>query len=71
MMVLLPGFAIGQPCVTVGLGVPTQTSFEAFDNLKTQDNLSLLPVLSLVTNANNDSSNGTILQDTFRTVISF
>ncbi|MBD2771482.1 iron uptake porin [Iningainema tapete] len=65
------GFAVGQPFVTDGLGDATQTNFETFYNLYLSDNISITPTLTVVTNANNDSSNGTIWQSTFRTVISF
>jgi hypothetical protein len=67
----LAGIAIGQPFVTNGLGNTTQTNFETFYNLKLNDNISITPTLSWVTNANNDSSNGTTWEGTFRTVFSF
>ena len=65
------GVAIGQPFVTDGFGNATQTNFEAFYNLQLSDNISITPILSLVNNPNNDSSNGTIWQSTLRTVFSF
>ncbi|BCX10079.1 MAG: porin [Fischerella sp.] len=72
---LLPGtvagVAIGQPFVSQDLGNATQTNFEAFYNLQLSDNLSITPTFSLVTNADNDSSNGTIWQTTLRSVFSF
>ncbi|PLZ99664.1 porin [Fischerella thermalis CCMEE 5268] len=72
---LLPGtvagVAIGQPFVSEDLGNATQTNFEAFYNLQLSDNLSITPTFSLVTNADNDSSNGTIWQTTLRSVFSF
>lgn len=72
---LLPGtvagVAIGQPFVSEDLGNATQTNFEAFYNLQISDNLSVTPTFSLVTNADNDSSNGTLWQTTLRTVFSF
>ncbi|MBO3460046.1 iron uptake porin [Aetokthonos hydrillicola] len=67
----LAGIAIGQPFVTNGLGNTTQTNFETFYNLKLNDNISITPTFSWVTNANNDSSNGTTWEGTFRTVFSF
>jgi hypothetical protein len=67
----LAGFAVGQPFITEGAGNATQTNFEAFYNLELSDNLSVTPVFSVVTNADNDSRNGTIWQGTLRTVISF
>jgi hypothetical protein len=72
---LLPGtvagVAIGQPFVSEDLGNATQTNYEAFYNLQLSDNLSITPIFSLVTNADNDSSNGTIWQTTLRSVFSF
>ncbi|MBW4635889.1 MAG: iron uptake porin [Iphinoe sp. HA4291-MV1] len=65
------GIAVGQPFVTNGLGNTTQTNIEAFYNLELSDNVSITPTFSVVTNANNDSSNDTIWQGTLRTVISF
>lgn len=65
------GFALGQPFVTDGLGNTTQTNIEAFYNLELSDNVSITPTFSVVTNANNDSSNNTIWQGALRTVISF
>ncbi|WP_029637304.1 MULTISPECIES: iron uptake porin [Nostocales] len=65
------GVAIGQPFVAEGFGDATQTNFEAFYNLQLNDNVSITPILSLVSNPNNDSSNGTIWQSTLRTVFSF
>ncbi|MBW4610692.1 MAG: iron uptake porin [Hassallia sp. WJT32-NPBG1] len=65
------GVAIGQPFVADGFGDATQTNFEAFYNLQLSDNISITPILSVVSNPNNDSSNGTIWQSTLRTVFSF
>ncbi|WP_017319145.1 iron uptake porin [Mastigocladopsis repens] len=65
------GIAVGQPFITDGLGNATQTNFEAFYNLELSDNVSITPTVSVVTNADNDSSNSTIWQGTLRTVISF
>ncbi|NMG09180.1 porin [Brasilonema sp. UFV-L1] len=65
------GIAVGQPFVTDGLGNVTQTNIEAFYNLELSDHVSITPVFSVVTNANNDSSTGTIWQGTLRTVVSF
>jgi hypothetical protein len=65
------GVAIGQPFVADGFGDATQTNFEAFYNLQLSDNISVTPILSVVSNPNNDSSKGTIWQSTLRTVFSF
>ncbi len=67
----LAGVAMGQPFVTGELGNATQTNFEAFYNLPLNDNISITPILSVVTNPDNDKSNGTIWQTTLRTVFSF
>ena len=65
------GVAIGQPFVSGGFGNATQTNFEAFYNLQLNDNISVTPTVSLVNNANNQSSSGTIWESTLRTVFSF
>ncbi len=67
----LAGVGLGQPFVTGDVGDATQTNFEAFLNLLLSDNISFTPALILVTNADNDESNGTIWQINFRTVFSF
>jgi hypothetical protein len=65
------GVAIGQPFVAEDFGDATQTNFEAFYNLQLSDNISITPILSVVSNPNNDSSKSTIWQSTLRTVFSF
>ena len=65
------GVAIGQPFVAEDFGDATQTNFEAFYNLQLSDNISITPILSVVSNPNNDSSSGTIWQSTLRSVFSF
>jgi hypothetical protein len=65
------GIAVGQPFVTNKLGNANQVSFETFYNLELNDNLSITPILSVVTNADNSTSNSTIWQGTLRTVIVF
>ncbi|GAB1540002.1 iron uptake porin [Scytonema sp. NUACC21] len=65
------GFAVGQPFVTDDLGNASQINFETFYNLELNDNLSITPTLSVVTNADNNTSNSTIWQGTLRTVILF
>ena len=67
----LAGVAIGQPFVTSRLGNATQTNFEAFYNLNLSDNISITPSLDLVTNANNNRSNGTTVEGTLRTSFEF
>jgi Carbohydrate-selective porin, OprB family/S-layer homology domain len=65
------GIGIGQPLITDGFGNATQTNFEAFYNLALNENFTITPTISLVSNPNNDSSQGTIWQTTLRTVFSF
>ncbi len=67
----LTGVAIGQPFVEADLGDATQTNFEAFYKLQLSDNLSISPIVQLVNNANNDSSNGLTWQTTLRTSFIF
>ncbi len=67
----LTGIAIGQPFVEADLGDATQTNFEAFYKLQLSDNLSVSPVVQLIDNANNESSNGITWQATLRTSFAF
>lgn len=67
----LTGIAIGQPFVEEDLGDATQTNFEAFYKLQLSDNLSISPIVQLIDNANNDSSNGITWQATIRTSFTF
>jgi hypothetical protein len=67
----LAGVAVGQPFITGNLGNSTQTNFEAFYNLQLNENISVTPVFAVVTNPDNDKSNGTIWQSSLRTVFSF
>ena len=65
------GIAIGQPFVSRDLGDTNQLNLEAFYNLQLNDNISVTPTFTVVNNAGNDSSSGTIWQSTLRTVISY
>ncbi len=67
----LTGIALGQPFVEADLGNATQTNFEAFYKLQLSDNLSVSPIVQLIDNANNDSSNGLTWQATLRTSFAF
>jgi hypothetical protein len=67
----LAGVAVGQPFITSSLSNSTQTNFEAFYNLQLNENISVTPVFSVVTNPDNDKNNGTIWQSSLRTVFSF
>jgi hypothetical protein len=65
------GLAIGQPFVERTLGTGTQTNIEAFYSLPVNDFIRLSPVVQVITNPSNQSSNGTIVTGTLRTVFSF
>lgn len=67
----LAGIAVGQPFITSAIGNATQTNFEAFYNYPLSRNIQITPAIQVVTNAGNQSSNGTIFTGTLRTVFSF
>ncbi len=67
----LAGVAVGQPFVTGDVGDATQTNFEAFYSFLVSDNLSITPSVIAVTNADNDSKNGTAWHFAVRSVFSF
>ncbi|GAB4205977.1 MAG: hypothetical protein Fur006_62680 [Coleofasciculaceae cyanobacterium] len=67
----LVGIAAGQPFIEGAVGNATQTNFEAFYNVPVTDNISLTPLVQVITNAGNQDSNGTIFTGTLRTVFSF
>lgn len=67
----IAGIAAGQPFITDKVGNGTQTNFEAFYNLPVSDNIRITPVIQVITGAGNQSSNGTIITGTLRTVFSF
>ncbi len=67
----LAGVAVGQPFVTGDVGNATQTNFEAFYSFLVSDNVSITPSVIAVTNADNDSKNGTAWHFAVRSVFSF
>jgi porin len=65
------GVAIGQPLVVEQIGNATQTNFEAFYNIPVSKNLRITPIVQVIANPANQSSNGAIVTGTLRTVFSF
>ncbi len=67
----LAGIAVGQPFIANQIGNSTQTNYEAFYNYPFSRNIQITPTIQVIQNAGNQSSNGTILTGTLRTVFSF
>ncbi len=67
----LAGIAAGQPFIEGAVGNATQTNFEAFYNFPLSNNITVTPLVQVITNAGNQDSNGTIFTGTLRTVFSF
>ncbi|GAP98014.1 iron uptake porin [Leptolyngbya sp. NIES-2104] len=67
----IAGLAVGQPFIENAVGDATQTNIEAFYNLPLNDNISLTPLIQIITHPGNQDSNGTIVTGTLRTVFSF
>jgi len=67
----LGGIAVGQPFIENAVGNATQTNIEAFYKFPVSDNIQLTPLLQVISNPANQSSNGTIVTGTLRTVFSF
>lgn len=65
------GLAVGQPFIERNVGTGTQTNIEAFYSFPVNDNLQLSPVVQVITNPSNQSSNGTIFTGTLRTMFLF
>lgn len=66
----IAGVAIGQPFVEKDLGDATQTNFEVFYSFLLNDNISVTPALTVVSNPNN-RDRGTIFEWLLRLVYSF
>ncbi|MEA5597124.1 iron uptake porin [Rivularia sp. UHCC 0363] len=70
------GISVGQPLIfqsndsLIGSFDSTQTNFEAFYRLKVNDNISVSPIVQLITDPGNTQSD-TIFTGTLRTVFSF
>lgn len=67
----LAGIGIAQPFVLSEVGNATQTSFEAFYNILVSSNLRITPIIQVIANPANQSSNGSIITGTIRAVFSF
>jgi len=67
----LAGIAVGQPFIESAVGNATQTNFEAFYNFPVTDNITLTPLVQVITNPGNQDSNDTIFTGTLRSVFSF
>ncbi|MBW4475076.1 MAG: iron uptake porin [Stenomitos rutilans HA7619-LM2] len=67
----LAGIAIGQPLIESNVGNATQANLEAFYNFPISNNIQVTPLIQVITKAGNQSSNGTIVTGTVRTVFSF
>lgn len=60
-----------EPFIANQIGNSTQTNYEAFYNYPFSRNIQITPTIQVIQNAGNQSSNGTILTGTLRTVFSF
>ncbi len=67
----LAGIGIAQPFILNSIGNATQTNFELFYNIPISKNIRVTPIVQVITNAGNQSSNGTIVTGTLRSVFSF
>ncbi len=67
----LGGISIGQPFIAESVGDVTQFNVEAFYNFPLSDKISITPVLQVINNPDNDSSQGTVYTGTVRTVFKF
>lgn len=67
----IAGIAVGQPFVEGAVGNATQSNFEAFYNFPVRDRIRVTPLIQVITNPGNQSSNGTITAFTLRSVFSF
>jgi hypothetical protein len=80
---LVPGsmlaFAVGQPFINnlpenLNADAPNnarQTNYELFYRFPVNDNISVTPALMVITNANNNDANSTIIQGVLRTTFTF
>ena len=67
----LSGIAVAQPFIESAAGNATQTNFEVFYNYPINDSINISPILQIVSNPGNQSSNGNIYSGTLRGVFSF
>lgn len=67
----LAGIGIAQPFLLSSVGNATQTNFEAFYNIPVSSSLRMTPIVQVITNPANQSSNSAIVTGTVRAVFSF
>nr|WP_310413659.1 carbohydrate porin [Chamaesiphon sp. OTE_8_metabat_110] len=67
----LAGIGIAQPFILSQVGNATQTNFEAFYNIPVSSNLRMTPLVQVITNPANQSTNSSIVTGTLRAVLSF
>jgi Carbohydrate-selective porin, OprB family len=67
----LAGIGIAQPLILGEVGNANQTNFEAFYNIPINKNVRITPIVQVISNPANQSSNATITTGTIRTVFSF
>jgi hypothetical protein len=67
----LAGIGIAQPFILTEVGNATQTNFEVFYNIPVSKSLSVTPIVQVITNPANQSSNSSIVTGTIRGVFSF
>jgi porin len=67
----LAGIGVAQPFMLREVGNATQTNFEAFYNIPVSKSLSMTPIVQIITNPANQSSNESIVTGTVRAVFSF
>jgi porin len=65
------GIGAVQPFILREIGNATQTNFEAFYNLPLSNNIRITPLIQVITNPANQSSNEAIVTGTIRTVFTF
>lgn len=67
----LAGIGIAQPFLLREVGNVTQTNFEIFYNIPVSKSLRITPIVQVITNPANQSSNSSIVTGTVRAVFSF
>jgi porin len=67
----LAGIGVAQPFILDEVGDTPQTNFEIFYNIPMNKNLRLTPIVQMITDPANQSSNGIIVTGTLRAVFSF
>jgi hypothetical protein len=67
----LAGIGVAQPFLLTAVGNASQTNFEAFYNIPVSKSLRVSPIVQVITNPANQSSNSSIVTGTIRAVFSF